>query len=173
MKRLVLSAVLGGLIAYAYGAFSWMALPWHHQTLLGFKNEIELSAVLHAGAPKAGVYLLPHASRERWESPSMLAAVRPHAIKPNDARYYLRGLFVEIVGAFGLAVLLTMLPGIGYWKRVGVIATVALIAGLLTRLPDWNWWGFSASFTLLSCADLVIGWFLAGLVIAACARPRS
>lgn len=37
----------------------------------------------------------------------------------------------------------------------------AILGGMVASL-----WGFPLDFTLASIADLVIGWFLAGLVIA-------
>ena len=90
----------------------------------------------------------------------------------SESSFYLRGLLMGMIGAFFLGWLLLTLPGLGYWARVRTVTLAALAAGMLTRLPDWNWWGFSTSFTLAGIADLVITWFLAGLVIAAFARRK-
>jgi hypothetical protein len=36
----------------------------------------------------------------------------------------------------------------------------------VTHVPYWNWWSFPEEYTLVAMADLAVGWFLAGLVIA-------
>ncbi len=148
------------------------ALPWHQQTLRAFKNEVEVATVVRENAPTAGVYLLlPY----HWEHPTpeqqtvpkgfMLFGTVRHE-SPDMPSYYLRGLGLSMLGALLITWLLLTIPEMGYGGRVRFVVLVALIAGVLVRLPDWNWWSFSISFTLMSCLDLVVGWFLAGLVIA-------
>jgi hypothetical protein len=53
-----------------------------------------------------------------------------------------------------------------YWHRVGFLVVVAVTAGVICHVSDWNWWGFSAGYTAVAFADLIIGWTLAGMVIA-------
>jgi hypothetical protein len=78
----------------------------------------------------------------------------------------LRGLAVQLAGAF-LITWLVVRAGIKrYSERLLFVLIVALAAGIVCHLPEWNWWGFPAKFTALAIADLLAGWFLAGLVIA-------
>src|SRR5207247_11435356 len=71
----------------------------------------------------------------------------------------------SIVSSFLATSLLmnTTLPG--YWPRVGFLVVLALTAVVICHVPDWNWWGFSAGYTAVAFADLLIGWTLAGLAI--------
>ena len=179
MKKLVLGTVLGGAVVFAWGAVSWMVLPWHRGMLHSFTNEVAMAKAVQQNAPQAGVYvLLP----SHWQNPTpeqkavpkglmLFGAVRRDA--PDLRVYYVRGLAVEMVGAFLVTWLLLMLPDLSYGARVKVVTMVALTAGALVRLSDWTWWSFSTQFTLLSILDLVIGWFLAGLVIANIAHRES
>ena len=80
--------------------------------------------------------------------------------------YYLRGLGIEMLGALLIAWLVSPLPGLSYWDRARVAGIMGLSAGVLARLPDWNWWGFSRGFTLMAILDLTLTWLFAGLVIA-------
>ena len=67
--------------------------------------------------------------------------------------------------AFLLAWLLLRMPP---WYGFGtgtVFATVALAAGLAQLLPESIWYFFPVNYQLANLADLVIGWFLMGLVL--------
>jgi hypothetical protein len=73
---------------------------------------------------------------------------------------------IEILGALLLTWLLLQTTGLSYWRRVAFVTTAALAVAVLAALPDWNWLGFSARYTAIVTTDMVLGWFLAGLVIA-------
>lgn len=49
------------------------------------------------------------------------------------------------------------------------VAVIGLAAGLICRLPDWNWHGYSAAYTAVCMADHVVGSALVGLALAAIA----
>ncbi len=174
--KLLLGALIGGIVVFIWGSVSWMMLSWHENTLLPFTNEPAVASVVKAGAPVSGVYLLPHAraaqpseprqSRAK-QGPVLLAAVNLEGADPANPAYYLRGLLIEIIGAGFMTALLLSLPGLSFWGCVRTSLWVGVTAGMLCRLPDWGWWGFSQEFTLISIVDLGISWFLGGLAIAA------
>ncbi len=61
--------------------------------------------------------------------------------------------------------------GVGL-SRAHLIRDVLGIFGFVTvSVPYWNWYGFPTDFTLAEAIDHVVGWFLAGLVLAAIVRP--
>ena len=173
LKKLILGAVLGGLVAFGWGALSWMLLPWHGKTLKTFKDEVAVAKVVRQNAPEPGMYLLlpshwnnPTSAQQSMSKGFMLfGAVRHEA--PDMNRYYLRGLAIEMLGALFIGWFILLLPPVGYWSRVRISAMLGLAAGVLARLPDWTWWSFSTEFTLTTIVDLTMTWFLAGLVIAA------
>src|SRR6266571_186052 len=98
------------------------------------------------------------------QGPFMFAAVSLQGTSGSGAALPIQ-LVTSIVSAFLATWLLmnTTLPG--YWPRVGFLVVLALTAGVICHVPDWNWWGFSASYTAVAFADLLIGWTLAGLAI--------
>ena len=51
-----------------------------------------------------------------------------------------------------------------------MVTLIGFLIGFLGEMPYWNWWGFSFGYVVVEIADAVIGWFLAGLAIAAVAK---
>ncbi len=183
-KSLALGGVLGGLVLFFWGAFSYLVLPWHAMTLKQFKDEGAMAQALAANAGESGMYLLPNPHRP---DPSLSEAQRKAATEESLARM-VRGpfmfasvglggaremgpaLFLNVAGNIVSALLVTWLllqvGGTDYWRRVGTTLLIALAAAVMVHYPSWIWWRFSTSYTLVESADLLIGWTLAGLVIA-------
>ena len=184
MKKVILGGVLGGLVVFIWGMISWMVLPWHRGNFEQFQNGSAVQAVLVASAPKAGIYLLPgmhekgesissdqekalmkQAHEQMEKGPFAFVAMRPNGVGPMGM-LMIRSLIIQIVGAFLLTWLLLMAKIESYLERIGFFSILAVTAGVICFLPEWNWWGFPARYTLVGIADLVIGWSLAGIVIA-------
>jgi len=72
-------------------------------------------------------------------------------------------------GAVMTWVVLQANGGASYWDRVGVATAMGLAAGLICRLPDWNWHGYSSGYTAVNVIDHTVGAFLVGLALAALA----
>ena len=79
----------------------------------------------------------------------------------------LRGFAIYALTSAVLMWILQQIPGMAYWHRVTVVTAVGLAAGLLCRLTDWNWHGYSTGYTLVNIADHLVGGSLVGLVLAA------
>jgi hypothetical protein len=54
-----------------------------------------------------------------------------------------------------------------YGAKVLFVALLGLLPGLDVDVGYWNWYGFPGDYTLAVMADHVLGWLLAGLVLAA------
>ncbi len=55
--------------------------------------------------------------------------------------------------------------------RVLFVTLLGIFGFATVSVPYWNWYGFPTDFTLAEAIDHVVGWFLAGLVLAAIVRP--
>ena len=178
MKPVLLGGILGGIVLFAWSAISWMVLPWHNASFSRFNQEKVVEVVLQSNAPQKGIYLLPsteHGTAQEKKEAQEWAAKGPFAfvvMSPNGwgsmPLHMAAGLGIQIFGA-GLVtglLLLVKKPETSFAEKLGFVILFASAAGVVCHFPFWNWWGFSVRFTLLSLADLLIGWFLAGLVIA-------
>ena len=167
---LVRSALAGGLILFAWTAFSWMALPWHEAVLTAFSDEAQITAAIGATAPHSGIYVLPFgedaaAQEKMMRGPMVFASVRQGAMESMGGMMA-QSVAVQIVAALIGTWLLLHAPGLAYWRKVGFLAVTGLLIGIAGHMPSWIWWDFSLAYVLLEIADLIIGWTLAGLAIA-------
>lgn len=183
-KSLWLGGVLAGVTVFVWGFLSWVVLPVHESSLLKFKDEAAVTSAVAANAPAPGVYLLPNghagtegmtaeqkqaqeaAAMKQWETgPSGFMVIRLGGTA-SMTPYIIVGLINQIVGGLLIAFLLSKTAGLGYWGKVGFTVVVGVAVGVLSLIPEWNWWGFSAAYVGAGFVDYVVGWFLGGLVLA-------
>lgn len=175
------ASVLGGLIVFVWGLFSWMVFPWHQSTLKQFSNESEVAGAIQGSVMESGMYVLPNTfhyddqtsqhhmkrSKEMMENgPFVFAAVSQYGMGKMSLRPFIVSLIIQIAGAFIVVWMLMQTKGLHFKQQVAFVTLFGLGVGVLGELPNWNWWGFSSSYVLACIVDLVIGWFLAGMAIS-------
>lgn len=186
MFKILLASLLGGVIFFIWNSISWMALPWHTQTIHNLKNEEVVQSILQENTEKSGIYILPDQyqqaepdsadSKTNIEKPSAqdsknqpFAFISYNAVgkEHNMNRSMVIALVNGIIASLIITLLLSCTTGLTYLARVFFITLIGLVSGLLGHVPNWIWWQFDTSYTLVMLADLIIGWTLAGLFIAA------
>ncbi|MGE0605970.1 MAG: hypothetical protein AB7O62_02510 [Pirellulales bacterium] len=191
LLSLALSALLGGVILFGWSAISWMALSWHETepAVHGFVDQEQVLTALQANALESGNYLVPFIPKLRegntpeHEQTRMRAAERmmagPMAFVvvrhgPSDmARLFATQFAIFVAGALLASIVVKSARPLPYWRRVLLVVVVGGAVAIVGHLPNWNWWGFSLAYILVEVADCLIGFFLAGLAIAAIARNRQ
>jgi hypothetical protein len=73
--------------------------------------------------------------------------------------------FLSNVLSVLIAVQIASLIHAGYWKRVLTVTYMGLLACTAVSSIYWNWCAFPTGFFIAQILDMVIGFFLAGLVI--------
>lgn len=169
-KALVKGGVLGGIVIFIWSAISWMFLPWHMTTIHSFTNEDVLAKAIQAAAPQSGIYMMPMMTADK-QLPQVFASIRLEGMSSMTSGMVI-SVIIQMIVAFLVTWLLTKAAQLSYWGRVWFVTIFGVAAAISAYLPYWNWFSFSTGYTLVGMADLVISWFLAGLVIAKC-LPRS
>src|SRR4030095_15637480 len=153
-----------------------MALPWQHSVYRRFRDEEEVGAVVAKNANVDGVFGLPappfyepsmdKAARaavdqrvyERLQSGPLLTVVFQRtgysSLTPKLIRAALTGMLCSFV--FTIFVM-TVSAEIGFAHRVLIVTLGALGTASATRIPDWNWHGYSPAFVAVQIADAVVG----------------
>ncbi len=179
--RLVIAALLGGLVVFAWGFVSHMLLPFGEMGHEMATSEDVVLAALKEGLPaREGVYHVPGLAPEQYDDEVAAAAYSAKAVSnPNAVIIY------QPVGRDGMAMTpqlvkewatntlsallvawVLALGAFGFGRRVAIATLMGLFAWLVSSVPYWNWYRFPLDFTLGSLIGHVVGWFLAGLVMA-------
>jgi hypothetical protein len=183
-KKLLLGAIIGGVILFIWGAISNMLLPFATAALQRFNDEEAVKQTIVANAPRSGVYFLPYMQEGLTEEQQNAAFERAMqgpvlfvSIRLGQARSFgsllITQFLIDVLAALLLTALLLSLRPMGYAQRVLFVVGVALVVGISALLPDWNWYNFSPAYTAGEFFGLLIGFALAGLALARIARPAA
>lgn len=174
MGKLIKGGTIGGLILFIWSAVSWMFIPWHMATMHTFTNPAIVSQAITSNAATSGIYFLPamggtESAAVSANSPMVFAAVSLTGMASMTTAM-VTALVLQIVLAFLVMWLLSKTREMSYGNKLWFILVFAFTASIFANLPYWNWFGFSASYTLVMIADALVGWLLAGLAMAKIAK---
>ena len=109
---------------------------------------------------------------ERYRrGPSGMIVVQPGGREPMEPTQFVVELLADILAAGVAAFLLTRLGG-PFLARAGAVGLLGVFEWADINVSYWNWYKFPAMFTGAALLDQVVGWTLAGLVMAWMVRPR-
>ena len=187
MKRILIAGILGAIVYFIWGMAAWMMLPIHEGTLHGMLDEDRVTLALSEQNLASGVYVVPWTKKqEDWSNPES-DWWKKHESGPLYSIYYhteggtpmgkdvmLGGFIIDLLAATLAACLLSSaVSGCcnTYARRVGFVLGLGLFVALIGHANYWNWMHFPADYTVAFIVDVVVGWTLAGLVLAAIVRP--
>lgn len=179
--RVLIAAIFGGIVMFLWGAVAHMALglgnPGIHQPV----HEDVVLSTLHDGlGMQPGVYILPSLDPHLMSDAAARAAYgKKTAVSPYAWVVYLpqgddmtqmgpqmvREWASDTLSALALAFVMG-LAAFGFAKRLGIAVVATLFAWLSVLIPYWNWYRFPTALTTAALVEQVIGWLLAGAVMA-------
>jgi hypothetical protein len=190
VRQLALGAILGAIVLFLWSFIAWTFIPWPGEPLRSFTNDDAVAQAIKANAPRSGTYLLPNevkrtpgmsdeqykvaeqAAMERMShGPVIFASVRLEPFGSMPKALVIK-FFTQLVVALLATFLLLQTGGLSYAGRVVFLITMGVIIFVGANVDEWNWWGFSNAYTAMQLVVLVIGWLLAGLVMAAVVRGK-
>jgi hypothetical protein len=187
-KRFVLAVWVGAVAMFIWGAFS-------HMVLLkgaGFShlpNDETVAATLKDLIPQDGLYFLPSpdfsgkataaentALEARFRAgPTGMILFHRSGSEPVTPQKLFIQFFSELLAAAIGALVLSRVAA-PYWQRVVTMALLGAFGVLSISTIYWNWYGFPDVFFVAQLVDKVLGWLLAGSLMAAVApniRPLA
>ncbi len=181
MGRLLIAGLVGGIAMFIWSALAHTVLPLGETGMQMVAPDSAVAAALQAElGDKAGLYGFPGVAGDPHRDEAAMAAMTEkmktgasgliiyHAPGYNPPMSTLMGreLALEIVQSLILAWLLTKLAVSGLGARATAAGLVGVAVALSTNGSYWNWWGFPADYTLAAIVIQIVGYTLAGLVIA-------
>ena len=185
MGRIILAGFLGALVLFFWGFLSWEVLPFHKMTTHSLSNEDAVVSALKSGNAETGTYMIPampeaneaakKAHLEKMKSgPVAWLHYSTTGYEEVDMMYFIKGFIMLFFSAMIAASLLGKLSwalASRYGARVRFVMMIGIFLAITARLGDWAFMGYSTSFSLNLAADDIIGWTLAGFVIAWRMKP--
>jgi hypothetical protein len=184
MSRTILAGFLGALVLFIWGFISWDILPWHSLTTHTLSNEEAVVAALKSGNAESGSYMVPGMVNGEASKKAQMEKMKAGPIAwihysnigmgEMDPMYFIKGFLICFFAACVAASLLGKLSwslASKFWARVRFVMTLGIFLAIAGRLVDWSFLGYSASFSLNLAGDDIIGWTLAGMVIAWRMKP--
>jgi hypothetical protein len=175
--RIIIAAIVGGIVVFVWASVAHMLLPFGEMGLSTLPDETRFMESVKA-VPSSGMYFFPGMSRaedqKAWEeriksSPSGLLVVTKSGGGMTPQR--LVSEFVSnVIAALIAAILLSFMVG-SWFKRAFAVALFGVFGIVSILVSYWIWYGFPIEFICGEAATEIIGWFLAGLVMAKLVRP--
>jgi hypothetical protein len=179
--RVLVAAIFGGIVMFLWGAVAHVALGLGNVGMRQPVNEDTVLSALHPGlGERPGVYLLPSidparmqdkGARDAWAakskaSPYAMVVYLPQGGDLSDMSGQLpRQWASDTLSALALAFVMSLAP-FSFMTRLSIALAAAVFAWLTNLVPYWTWYRFPTSFTLAALIEQVIGWLLAGIVMA-------
>lgn len=182
MGRLLIAGLVGGIAMFIWSSLAHTVLPLGETGLQMVAPDSAVAATLQAElADKAGLYGFPGVGGDPHRDEAAMAAMTEkmktgpsglivyHQAGFNPPMTTLMGkeLALEIVQSLILAWLLAGLAVSGLAARTLAATAVGVAVGIGTNGSYWTWWGFPTDYTAAAVVIQVVGYAIAGLVIAA------
>ncbi len=187
MKKMLLGALVGGIILFIWSFAAWVFLPLHTPHLHGIPNEDAVISSLKSSLDKEAVYIFPHnpgmgadsASMDSWtkkmkRGPAGLIIYTPSGSDPVMPGQMVVGFILDILSAAIVSWFLLRSTALSssYVARVMYCGMFGIFVSFFTHLMNMNWMGFPLDFTTGLIIDGIVGWILAGLGIAAFVKTK-
>jgi len=185
MGRRLLAAIAGGIVVFVWSAVSHMALGLGSAGIRTLPNEERMAQAIRGVVTEPGLYFFPgmdpsrkmtpeeeRAWTERYRrGPSGLMVVQPGGRDPMEPTQFVVELLADILAAGVAAFLLAGLGG-PLLARAGAVGLLGVFEWADLSVSYWNWYKFPTLYTGAALVEQVVGWTLAGLVMALMLRPR-
>jgi hypothetical protein len=182
--RIVIAGLLGGLMMFFWGALAHMALGLGDMGMHYGSNGMETMGGLNLDSQKdgkvSGIYIFPSIPEENMSDEAAIKAYaaqfggKPYAFvvyAPNGNPGMIemgpvlgKQFATDVAAALLLAFVLSGMQG--FSRRTIAAAAAGAFAALAVQIPLSTWYMFPIEYSLGIAIKHVIGWALAGTVIA-------
>jgi len=195
-KRVLLGSLVGSVVVFVVSAIWHLtpvlgeigvkALPAEDTVLAGLRTSVHEPGLYYFPAPN----MSPDRTKEEKKAdqaaylerfrrgPSGILVYQPGGEGLNFGKLMVYQFLFGLAGSFLISWILAMTAGAAgsttFGSRACLVLLIALFTGIVYALPEWNWYGYPASYTIASIASYLVSWGIAGLAMAAIVkRPAA
>ena len=178
--RILLAGLAAGLAMFIWSSIAHVATPLGTIGISTLPDEsVTVGNLASAIGDRGGLYLFP--APNGASGPSTSAATAPGGFlvfNPQSATSMQpKNLVIEFLTELAEGVLAAWLLAqtaiAGFVQRTGFVAILGLAAAITTNIPYWNWYSFPLDYTLAYGFIELIGYVVAGLVLAALLKSKA
>lgn len=189
--RIFFAGLAGGVAMFVWGFVAHMLLPLGEAGIRTLPYQAKVLPAVTESVKAPGLYIFPWpesppgtplpVNADTRKAAEELYKTSPHGLLlfyPPPAPMLTGGqLLTEFAtnclsSLIASALVVRMLASLrAFAARVMLVAAIGLSAGVAVNVPHWNWYGFPVAFTLGEIVEHVVGFAVAGLVIAVIIKP--
>ena len=181
--RIIVAAIVGGLVVFIWSAVSHIVTPLGGMGLSTLPDEARQLESFRS-IPASGMYFFPGIDMKKMSTPEQQKAFdQKMQTGPSGLLIITKGpgeamsprqlgseLATNIIAALIAAILVSMMVG-AYLKRAFAVALLGAFSIISLLASYWIWYGFPGAYIAGEAITEIVGWLLAGLVIAKIVRP--
>lgn len=160
MMEWLMGTVVAGVILFFWMGVTQNVTPW------GIKRVVSPGAVDQDRIGQALAEMTTDGMALITKRVTAFIAIRP-AAQYQMRRYFALELVTQVLAGGVLAGILLLTVGQPLETRLLLIGLVGLAGIASIDLQYWNWWGFSNLYTLGMAVNRLLGYLIAGGVVAA------
>lgn len=185
-RQIALGTMLGTIVLFVWGALSHVVVI-NGVGYAPLPNEAAFKTQLLDVEP--GLYAFPappdwvgqartDESNAAWiaafeRGPSGMLIVRPVGEGPFSPEKLLVQFLADLLAVLLAVWVIGRLSG-SFFRRALSVACFGAVAVLTVGMISWNWYAFTTSFFVAQAFDMVVGWSLVGIALAASVpAPRA
>ena len=172
--RTILAGVLGAVAMFVWSGIANLALPLGTVGISRAPDEAKVQAALQATlGQRSGLYVVPMSAMKAKAPPGTAAVVgylgngEPFGVTPSKL---VAEFVVELAVSVLAAVLLATTRLGGFVQRAGFVVALGLFAAVMTNASNMIWFAFPLDYTLAYASIQLIGFAIAGVIIALVAK---
>lgn len=190
IKQIALGTILGAIVLFVWSALAWMIIPWPGEPFRSFTNEKAVIDCVTTNTRQSGNYMVPNEPKrtpgmtdEQYKAATQAAMDQSargpmiFAVVRLGPMGMARPLMIQFLMDLALALLACMLllqtDRLSYFARVAFVAGIGILIWMGGHVEEWNWFSFSTAYLMMELGAIVIGWILAGLLMAKFVRGKT
>lgn len=191
MGRVLLGAVVGAVIVFAWGFLAWPTLHLYDFAVKRLPNEAALVDAMRAQPLESGAYVFPgmashddaatDAEKDRamndWKArhfkgPIGMIVYRPQGMEPMSPFVLVRGFAMYVLAALMLGGLLAGMGVSTFAKRLAFVMLIVAFAMIISHGSKWNWFAYPDNYAIATIIDGMVAWTLGGVALAGIIKVR-
>jgi hypothetical protein len=186
MKQILLAGIVGGLTLFVWMYVAHDLLGLGEMGVGEIPNEAVVLSAMRGAIPEAGFYIfpgvglgpkatmaerktaMPEYMKKYEQSPHGILVYHPASGPFNFGAALGREFALNVLQALLAAWLVSCAArGRGYSARVGIVVVAGVLAAIGTNIEYWTWYAFPGNYIAGYMTTQIVGFVLAGFVIAA------